>query len=209
MGIIEKANLLSINNFQSEYFSNAAIPLTFTLPGQDEKEEYTISIASLDTMGGDDFGACYRLVKDTSSRNYKNSEVGWSAEKKYREMRARDMRYILVKRGQGNPPDGLREDLQVSMEKEGFPKALKGEFRHTRGASDVGAFLSFMLTYEDGYEVIYCYELHVKTELRSSGIGSRLMDLMEHVGRKVGVEKAILTVFRSNEGARRFYQKRG
>ncbi|MCJ1402781.1 hypothetical protein MMC11_006002 [Xylographa trunciseda] len=70
-------------------------------------------------------------------------------------------------------------------------------------------FLSFMLTYEDGKEVIYVYEVHFVKDLRQGGLGELLMGLVEQVGRKVGVEKAMLTVFVANEGARRFYKRLG
>lgn len=70
-------------------------------------------------------------------------------------------------------------------------------------------FLSFMLTYEDGKEVTYVYEVHFVTTLRQGGLGKLLMYLVEEVGRKVGVEKTMLTAFMANEGARRFYERLG
>lgn len=73
----------------------------------------------------------------------------------------------------------------------------------------VEGFVSFMLTYEDGYEVIYCYEIHLKPLLRGNGVGKQLIGMMEEVGRKAGVAKAMLTVFVENEGALKFYEKLG
>ena len=70
-------------------------------------------------------------------------------------------------------------------------------------------FLSFMLTYEDGKEVIYVYEVHFAEPLRRGGLGKLMMGLVEQIGRKVKVEKAMLTVFVVNEDARRFYEKLG
>jgi len=67
------------------------------------------------------------------------------------------------------------------------------------------AFCSFMLTYEDGNEVVYCYEVHISQHLQGKGLGKRLMQIMEDVGRRAGMEKVMLTVFMANEGARRFY----
>ena len=71
------------------------------------------------------------------------------------------------------------------------------------------AFASFMLTYEDGEEVVYLYEIHLGEELRGSGLGRYLMDLVENVGRKAGMGKCMLTVFMSNEAARKFYERLG
>ena len=72
-----------------------------------------------------------------------------------------------------------------------------------------GGFLSFMLTYEDGYEVIYCYEIHLAAHLRKLGLGARLIRMIEEVGRRVGVEKLMLTVFLANQDALAFYKRLG
>ena len=76
-------------------------------------------------------------------------------------------------------------------------------------SSPPAGFLSFMLTYEDGLEVIYCYELHLAEQLRRCGLGARLVRVTEEVGRRVGVGKLMLTVFRANETALAFYQRLG
>ena len=73
--------------------------------------------------------------------------------------------------------------------------------------AEVEAFLSFMLTYEDGYEVIYCYEIHLAPHLQRCGLGKRLMCLLEEVGSRAKVEKAMLTVFIANNSALAFYQR--
>ncbi|KAI9783579.1 MAG: hypothetical protein M1816_001330 [Peltula sp. TS41687] len=212
MGIVESANALLLTDFQSAHLSPAPIPLTFTVPGnQDEEaeEEYTITLSSAGTIPTNDLHACYALIKATSKHAYKNSEVGWSSVKKAQEMTHKDMRYLLVKRGrheqeqERGPGDGGLGGAASAAELMDPTKDTSSE------TSDVVAFLSFILTYEDGCEVIYCYELHVRPALRRCGLGRRLMDLMENVGAKVGVEKAMLTVFRSNEDGVGFYRKRG
>ena len=71
------------------------------------------------------------------------------------------------------------------------------------------AFLSFMLTYEDGHEVIYCYEVHLSPLLQRSGLGKHLMHIMEGVGRAAEMEKSMLTVFTGNRDALSFYEKLG
>jgi len=77
------------------------------------------------------------------------------------------------------------------------------------GTGEVEGFLSFMLTYEDGREVVYCYEIHLSPALRGCGLGGHLMRMLEGIGWKVGVEKAMLTVFVANEGAIEFYSRLG
>ena len=76
-------------------------------------------------------------------------------------------------------------------------------------SGEVAGFLSFMLTWEDGVEVVYCYEVHLEERVRGQGVGARLMGRMEEAGREAGVGKAMLTVFRRNTGAVRFYERLG
>ncbi|KAI4217445.1 MAG: hypothetical protein LQ351_000040 [Letrouitia transgressa] len=122
---------------------------------------------------------CFQLVASTSASAYAASSIGWSPFKKRKEMELPDLRYLLV--------------LGPSQ---GTDKMVEG-------------FLSFMLTYEDGHEVVYCYEIHISHRLRGNGIGRHLVALMEAVGRNTEMEKSMLTVFVENEGALEFYDKLG
>lgn len=108
-------------------------------------------------------------------------------------MRLADLRYLLLGR-----EELLGEHITEEEEEEerGLGVPIEG-------------FLSFMLTWEDGIEVIYCYEIHLEERVRGSGVGKRLMGLVEEMGRKARVEKAMLTVFKRNEKAVRFYERLG
>ncbi|KAL8846962.1 MAG: hypothetical protein Q9221_007975 [Calogaya cf. arnoldii] len=75
--------------------------------------------------------------------------------------------------------------------------------------AQIQGFLSFMLTYEDGYEVVYCYELHLAPVVQRQGLGKHLMGLMETVGSKAEVAKSMLTVFVKNDAALKFYERLG
>ncbi|KAL8802808.1 MAG: hypothetical protein Q9182_003568 [Xanthomendoza sp. 2 TL-2023] len=79
----------------------------------------------------------------------------------------------------------------------------------TDSTAHVQGFLSFMLTYEDGHEVIYCYELHLSPLVQRRGLGRHLMGLIDGVGKRAGVEKSMLTVFVENQAALNFYEKLG
>ncbi|KIW17860.1 hypothetical protein PV08_05055 [Exophiala spinifera] len=75
--------------------------------------------------------------------------------------------------------------------------------------SDVAGFISLMVTYEDGYEVLYIYEIHFKAEWQGKGVGRKLMSAVESIGRNVGLVKVMLTVFKANSRAVRWYTKLG
>ncbi|KAI4123758.1 MAG: hypothetical protein LQ347_006024 [Umbilicaria vellea] len=140
---------------------------------------YQISLESSSTLTMSDFSACFNLIATTSASDYSGSSIGWSPAKKRKEMRLPDLRYLLVRSAASAPAD------------------------------KVEAFLSFMVTYEDGHEVVYCYEIHLSEHLQGCGLGKHLMRIMEELGGKVGVEKAMLTVFLNNGGAVKFYERLG
>ncbi len=45
--------------------------------------------------------------------------------------------------------------------------------------------------------------------MQGRGVGKWMMKQVEKIGRRAGMEKTMLTVFRSNEGARKFYEGLG
>ncbi|KAJ5352589.1 hypothetical protein N7452_001563 [Penicillium brevicompactum] len=150
----------------------------------DEKsngEDTAVDIYSAATISTSDLEACLDLVEQTSGEAYSASSSGWSRPKKRKEMKLPDMKYLIVRGTSADEPSGR----------------------------EVSGFLSFMVTYEDGKEVVYCYEIHLSPRARGRGIGKMLMERMEGVGRAVGLEKAMLTVFKSNAVATRFYERLG
>jgi N-alpha-acetyltransferase 40 len=123
---------------------------------------------------------CLNLIEETSKSDYLASEIGWSRIKKRKEMLLPDMRYVIFE-------DAYFAGMEI----------------------DVAGFVSFMITYEDGYEVLYIYEIHFREKSRGFGWATMLMDIAEQIGWEVGVEKAMLTVFKANEKAINWYKKRG
>lgn len=184
--IIETANALSLPSFRTKFLPNLCSSTSTSHASapaapRPSSHQYTISLDSGPNLSASDFLSCYELVHSTSFAAYQASSIGWLPSKKRKEMRLPDMRYLLV----------------------------KSVAENTVGGGEVEGFLSFMLTYEDGYEVVYCYEIHLKPVLRGNGVGKQLIGMMEEVGRKAEVAKAMLTVFVENEGALRFYEKLG
>lgn len=79
----------------------------------------------------------------------------------------------------------------------------------TPDKTDILGFMSFMLTREEGQKVIYIYEIHLLEEIRRQGLAGHLFNVVEHIGTLTGMQKAMLTVFRSNRHARELYGRRG
>ncbi|KAI4088676.1 MAG: hypothetical protein LQ348_003653 [Seirophora lacunosa] len=155
------------------------LPTSFAI-GLSSHPSLRIKLESSSTISAQEFEDCFNLIASSSASTYAASSIGWSPTKKRKEMKLPDLRYLLV----------------------------VGSTSHS-AVSSVEGFLSSMMTYEDGHEVVYCYELHLAPSLQRRGIGKHLMSLIEHAGSSAGVEKSMLTVFVRNDAALRFYQKLG
>ncbi|KAG0049892.1 hypothetical protein BGZ83_005267 [Gryganskiella cystojenkinii] len=54
-------------------------------------------------------------------------------------------------------------------------------------------------------EVAYCFEIQVVPEYQRKGIGAYMIGLLETIGKNAGMEKVMLTVFKANKNAIKFY----
>ncbi|KAJ5280765.1 hypothetical protein N7478_006137 [Penicillium angulare] len=190
------------------------------------KSDTSLDVYSASTIPAADLEACLNLIELTSSEAYAASGVGWSRTKKRKEMQLPDMKYLIVRDSAltgnsagarvGADADADRSDGPAKDE-DGTELGVAGSEDKSEDSESLGnkadkgvlGFLSFMVTYEDGKEVVYCYEIHLSAEARGRGLGGLLMKRMEEIGRSVGLEKTMLTVFKSNMAACRFYEKGG
>ncbi|KAI9807877.1 MAG: hypothetical protein M1825_005183 [Sarcosagium campestre] len=189
----------SSQNFVSTYFPPSRPP-TFTHPRNGST--YTITPLPSSQLSATQLESCLNLIAKTSSSAYANSSKGWRPAAKRKEMRTPEMWFLLVRQANVEETGSSKDHDGAGSEREG----VEGEAKEEK---DVEAFLSFMLTWEDGFVVVYCYEVHLAESLRGCGLGSTLMGMMEGVGRAADVDKSMLTVFAENEKARRFYERIG
>jgi ribosomal protein S18 acetylase RimI-like enzyme len=134
----------------------------------------------------------FELIKHTSYLDYDASSQGWDDENKLEEMEDDDMRYLIVRLNDGHPP----------------PPEQRWSKDPKLDRSVIG-FLSFMITQEEDQNVVYIYEIHISDHFRDYGLGRHLFSIVEHIGDVTGMEKAMLTVFKRNTHARRWYDSRG
>lgn len=190
--LVERVNALPLADFSTQFFPPETL-VTFasasaSVTPSSASARLHLLLMTWTEMPSSQREACLDLIEQTSSSYYRASELGWSRAKKTREMRHPAMKYLLLL---PLPPPRSADD-----EGKGGDGGLLG-------------FLSFMITDEDGREVVYCYELHLRLGMQGQGWGKRMMEVMEGSGGRVGVQKAMLTVFRSNERAVKAYGKWG
>lgn len=180
---ITSANSLSAESFRQEYFHSAVQNLT-------PSRGLALSLETPSSIAESDLMACFELVRLTSVAAYEASTMGWSSKDKLKEMRLADMKYLLLKK---QDHDAEHPGAEGST---GLPTRMMG-------------FASFMMTEEDELEVVYCYEIHLHPEVQGQGLGPRLMEILESIGKAVGMEISMLTVFTSNVMANRVYKRLG
>lgn len=194
---MERTNALPLDQLLALYVPADELEFKITRPTPTSKEpvqgnkqdhlseslDYILDIYTADSIPNADFEACFKLIELTSSNAYTGSSFGWSPSKKIKEMQLPDMRYMILRRGPREVSEG--------------------------GSAQPLGFLSFMVTYEDGKEVLYCYEIHLSPDVQGQGLGEQMMRRFASIGSRIGLEKAMLTVFKSNTQAVRFYDKLG
>ncbi|KAI8376884.1 hypothetical protein BD560DRAFT_326165 [Blakeslea trispora] len=80
--------------------------------------------------------------------------------------------------------------------------------------TDLKGFLSFQLLQEETMDddimanTAYCFEIQLAPHARRKGLGEYLMDLLWQIGCYWKMDKVMLTVFKANQGAFRFYTEK-
>ncbi|KAG0324796.1 N-alpha-acetyltransferase 40 [Podila humilis] len=106
---------------------------------------------------------------------YMKSKDGWCREDKEEEMQDAQSRYLVA--FHGTVPVGM----------------IHFRFIEEETITDRNA------------EVAYCYEIQVIPEYQRKGIGAYLIHLLEIIGQATKMEKVMLTVFKANKNAIKFY----
>ncbi|KAI1294510.1 N-alpha-acetyltransferase 40, partial [Mortierella claussenii] len=115
------------------------------------------------------------LVEFNMKDLYMKSKDGWCREDKEDEMQDVTSRYLIVYHG----------DVPVGM--------VHFQFVEEETMTDQDA------------QVAYCFELQVMPEYQRRGIGAYLICLLELIGKSAQMEKVMLTVFKANKNAIKFY----
>lgn len=179
--IVDEINALGRHDFTDRYLDTYAMHYHSEVFHQ---SQCTLNFAT--DISEKDFDDCFNLIETTSRKDYEGSNWGWHPKRKRREMKEKEMRYIVMRKDV--PPTG---DGEPTVEFEGF--------------------LSFMFTHDSApsVPVLYIYEIHLAEVARGKGLGLHLLHLAESMARKAGVKKVMLTCFLSNTNALSFYKRHG
>jgi ribosomal protein S18 acetylase RimI-like enzyme len=194
--IVTTTNKLSSDEFKSRFLPQSMLRYQSDSSSTETSTEnthvidfsYALDLADLSLE------RCFKLVESTSRSDYHASSRGWRPGQKRTEMRQTELRYLTVKRRSN------AENDSTGQKDEGC-----------EGDMDFQGFLSFMVTHEDGFAVIYVYEIHLTESARGKGLGQHLFSIIEKVAEQLGpaIEKVMLTCFVANTSAVQFYHRLG
>ncbi|KAF7189729.1 N-alpha-acetyltransferase 40 [Pseudocercospora fuligena] len=176
---VEKANAIP----KKDFLRPALVPFAY------EKEPdyvYSLDLVYADDLSAKQLNDCFSLIESTSRHDYEPSSFGWHPKRKLREMKEKEMRYIVLTKY------GITSEA-------------------TRAYHGYAGFMSFMFTHDSSptVPVLYIYEIHLVEAARGCGLGKNLMDTAEKIARCLGMEKVMLTCFKSNKKAYNFYERMG
>ena len=115
------------------------------------------------------------------------AEWTWNDRKKAEELWHPDARYLVARA----PAEGAGASASAGA---------------GSGAGEIVAFTHFRFELEGIYTVLYVYELQIAPAAQKHGLGKRMMQLLEMVGMRLGMQWVMLTVFKGNDGAGAFYK---
>ncbi|KAJ7181733.1 acyl-CoA N-acyltransferase [Mycena crocata] len=77
------------------------------------------------------------------------------------------------------------------------------------GQRSLVAFTAFRFEFEEGQNILYCYDLQVSKASQRHGLGRALMNRLSKIGADFRLDKIMLTVFKANPKALTFYANLG
>ncbi len=80
-------------------------------------------------------------------------------------------------------------------------------------SDEIVAFVMFRFEWDDEEEpehlVLFCYELQVSSTCHKRGLGKNMMKMLQTIAEKCRFWKTMLTCFKINDDAMRFYRRIG
>lgn len=167
---------------------------------QDDIESIPASIEHITTsLPPTILDQCLRIFEENMGDLYRQSSWGLDMREKRKEFLHPDARFLIVL-AEDNSFNATKSDIngsQVSQSTSANPEQAVLGFVHYR----------FELDDEDDpiAPVSYVYELQIRSMQQKSGLGKRLMSIIELLALKSRMEKVMLTVFKVNTKAMGFY----
>eukprot|EP00736_Rhodelphis_marinus_P005005 Rmarinus@m.25605 len=180
MTIIQKANEATANPARAELGDEFSVFKSFD-------KDYEMFLLPYDHLTQKQVNFCFTLLKRNMERLY-GSE--WDDQEKREELQHSDARFLLITE---EPVHPLKRR-----------KAESGD-----RISNLVGFVHFRFLLEEECEVLYVYEMQLARQVQGIGLGTFLVDALEYLGQRFHMKGLMLTCFKHNRKAMRFYEENG
>lgn len=172
---------------------------------EDQKEptassgrRFHLKVATRSELSDSQLEAVYQLLRANMKPYYDQSKSQWNDESKRAELTHENARFLIVLTRHCDAASGGQIDEGGRDVSQAFSGEQLAAFAHIRFETE-----------EQKIAVTYIYELQVVSAFRGCGIGSWLLDCAQTINRHLHLNRLLLTVFKFNVDAIRFYQKAG
>ena len=133
----------------------------------------------------------FALFESNMKSMYRNSVLGWKPTEKKRELFDCESRFAILR----PPAEEGAEIAGFAMFRFDTEPCAAGDVTAREGEQEV--------------EVVYLYEIQIRSANQRDGLGKELMDVVYDLGKATRMRKVMLTVFDENAAARAFYKRMG
>lgn len=145
--------------------------------------------------------ACMNLFEENMGEFYRSSSWGLDLDEKTDELRHESARFLIVTQDD--------DDISSSLNTTSDASSPNNTKMRSSSRAKICAFSHFRFEVNDDdfptEEVLYVYEIQVSPDLQKCGIGKRCMSIMELIALQANMRRVMLTAFKSNQGAMKFY----
>ena len=145
------------------------------------ESEYTIKY--FHKLNKEKFEKIFEILQKNIKQFYINSSWGWNEKEKKKEIKQKNMKYIIIF-------DKKNEEKILGFSTFQFDLEENPHQDET-----------------DKRKIIYLYELHVSKEFQGKGLGSLFISILEEISMKLKLEYIMLTNLKLNENSMKFYLK--
>lgn len=176
-----------------------ALPAFYSAPSSSAASNFTISYCATSALTPKQTLKLFEIFESNMKVHYE-ATWGWNKNDRFKEIFDQASRFIIVSSNVAGGEDGADAIAGAASARDIDPAAIAG-------------YCAYRFCWDDDDEpehpVMYVYELQVHSAHQSLGIGRHLTEITVQIGRALRMWKVMLTCFKRNEQAMRFYMQSG
>lgn len=152
-------------------------------------------------------------IYEANMKTHYEETWGWDKNARFKELFDSSSRFIIMSVAETAQATTVDAATATSPEAAAAPPLPSPHPHAIANTNDITGFCAYRFSWDDDDEpehaVLYIYELQVAASHQGLGIGCVLTEAAVHIGQTLRMWKILLTCFKRNEQAMRFYLQNG